>query len=169
MNDSKIAPCLSIVAVLTLAAASATSADQPATQGTPAPSGAAAGAGRGGPPPPPQNLQLLAKDIPRQELLQTMRGFAQGLGVQCNFCHVQEGPGGRTDMAADDKPTKKTARVMMQMTMHVNEELQTGLAKPAAEMTRVQCMTCHRGEKTPTLPPPAAAPPAQAAQPPAGR
>jgi hypothetical protein len=67
-------------------------------------------------------------------------------------------------MAADDKPTKKTARVMMQMTMHVNDELQTGLARPAAEMTRVQCMTCHRGEKIPTIPPPAAAAPPPAAR-----
>src|ERR1700710_2563229 len=121
--------CLSVAAMLTLAAASPTAAAQPPTQGTPATPGAtpapAPAGGRGGPPPPPQNLQVLPKDIPRQELLQTMRGFGQGLGVQCNFCHVQEGPGGRTDMAADDKPTKKTARVMMQMTMHVNDELQT--------------------------------------------
>jgi hypothetical protein len=44
-----------------------------------------------------QNLQVLAKDIPQPELLQVMQGFAQGLGVQCTYCHAPAPPpeGGR--------------------------------------------------------------------------
>src|SRR3954467_6116960 len=94
-----------VVLLLTASAASAASATsaQP-----PAPGGAGGGQqGRGGPPPPPQNLQILPKDIARPELLATMRGFTQALGVQCNYCHIAEGQGGRNDFAADDKQLKK--------------------------------------------------------------
>jgi hypothetical protein len=125
------------------------------------------GQGRGGPPPPPQNLQILPKDIPRQELVATMRGIAQGLGVQCNYCHVQEGQGGRNDFASDEKQPKETARVMMQMTQHVNETLSTGIGKTAADVTKVQCFTCHRGKTIPEAPPPL--PPPGAAAPAPGR
>ena len=63
-------------------------------------------------------------------------------------------------MATDEKPTKKTARVMMQMVTHVNEMVATVVTKPASEVTKVQCVTCHRGEAIPKNPPPpvAAAP-----------
>src|SRR4051794_509400 len=50
-----------------------------------------AGAPPAGAAPPPaahQNLQVLAKDIPQPELAQIMQGFAQGLGVQCTYCHA---------------------------------------------------------------------------------
>jgi hypothetical protein len=132
----------------------------------PAQGGAAQAQGRGGPPAPPQNLQILPKDIPRADLLATMRGFTAGLGVQCNYCHVQEGRGGRNDMATDEKQPKKTARVMMQMMAHVNETLVT-IGKPAADITKVECATCHRGEaipKNPPPPPPPAAPAASGGQ-----
>lgn len=115
-------------------------------------------AGRGGaPPPPPQNLQVLPKDIPRQELVTVMRGFTTALGVQCNYCHVAEA--GRQDFAADDKMPKKTARLMMKMAAQVNETIAGGVGKPASEVTQVQCATCHRGEAIPKVaPPPAPAP-----------
>jgi hypothetical protein len=126
-------------------------------QGQNPPAGGAA-QGRGAAPAPPQNLQILPKDIPRADLLTLMRGFSTGLGVQCNYCHVQEGRGGRNDMASDEKAPKKTARVMMTMTNRVNETLASGLGKAAADVTKVECMTCHRGEAIPKLPPPPAAP-----------
>ena len=110
--------------------------------------------GRGQAPPPPQNLQVLPKDISREELLGTMRGYTAGLGVQCNYCHIQEGRGGRNDFATDEKQPKKTARVMITMMNHVNETLASGLGKPAADITKVQCATCHRGEAIPKNPPP---------------
>ena len=95
-----------------------------------------------------------------------------GLGVTCNYCHAemagaQPGANGQIplDAASDDKQPKKTARVMMRMATEVNNTLAANIKKPADQLTRVQCMTCHRGEAIPKLPPPA--PPAGAA-PPAG-
>ena len=46
-----------------------------------------------------------------------MRGLTRALGVKCNYCHVEEGQGGRNDFATDDKRPEKTARVMMTMTV----------------------------------------------------
>jgi hypothetical protein len=131
-------------------------AQAPAQGGAPGAAG-----GRGQAPPPPQNLQVLSKDISREELIATMRGYTAGLGVQCNYCHVQEGRGGRNDFATDEKAPKKTARVMITMMNHVNETLASGLGKPVADITKVQCATCHRGEAIPKNPPPP--PPAAAA------
>jgi hypothetical protein len=93
-------------------------AQAPAQGGAPGAAG-----GRGQAPPSPQNLQVLSKDISREELIATMRGYTAGLGVQCNYCHVQEGRGGRNDFATDEKAPKKTARVMITMMNHVNETL----------------------------------------------
>ena len=120
----------------------------------PAQGGAGQAGGRGQTPPPPQNLQVLPKDISREELLATMRGYTAGLGVMCNYCHIQEGRGGRNDFATDEKAPKKTARVMITMMNHVNETLASGLGKSAADITKVQCVTCHRGEAIPKNPPP---------------
>src|SRR5262245_7974898 len=109
----------------------------------------AGGGQRAGGPPAPTNLQVLPKDIPREQLLQTMQNFAAALGVQCNYCHVQEGRGGRNDMASDEKPTKKTARQMLVFARELNEKLPTVVGKTANETTRVGCMTCHRGVPIP--------------------
>lgn len=108
-------------------------------------------------PPPPKNLQVLKADTYGP----AMRAFTQALGVQCNYCHVMEPT---RDMASDDKQTKKTARMMLQMVMHANEMIGAGVGKPAAEVVRVQCWTCHRGKAIPDAPPPAA-PPAAAPAP----
>lgn len=108
-------------------------------------------------PPPPKNLQVLKADTYGP----AMRAFTQALGVQCNYCHVMEPT---RDMASDDKQTKKTARMMLQMVGHVNETIGSGTGKAAADVVRVQCWTCHRGKAIPETPPPAA-PPAAAAAP----
>ena len=103
----------------------------------------------GQPQPAPTNLQVLAKDMPRPQVIQVMQGFTAALGVECNYCHVQEGRGGRNDFAADDKPVKKTARQMMVMTREINDKLPGLVGKPAASATTVQCATCHRGVAIP--------------------
>lgn len=120
---------------------------------------AQAGAGGGQAANPPKNLQILKP----QEVGPAMRAFAFGLGVQCGYCHVMEPS---RDMASDEKQTKKTARVMLQMVNHVNEMLATGVGKPAADVSKVQCATCHRGKAIPETPepPPPAAPAAAPAQ-----
>jgi hypothetical protein len=117
--------------------------------------------GRGAPAPtPPQNLQVLPKDTSGADVRALMTTFAQGLGVPCAYCHVAEGRGGRNDFAADEKTPKKTARVMMKMVTNVNELIAAGVGKPAADVAKVSCATCHRGSAIPPKfdPPPPAAP-----------
>jgi len=105
--------------------------------------------GTGQAPPPMTNLQIIPKDTPREQVLQTMQAFTQSLGVQCNYCHVQEGRGGRNDFASDEKPTKKTARQMMLFAREINQKLPTVVSKTANETTQVGCATCHRGVPIP--------------------
>lgn len=108
-----------------------------------------AGAGRMDQPPAASNLQILPKDMPRNQLIQTMQAFAQALGVQCNYCHVMEGRGGRNDMASDEKPAKKAARGMLLLAREINEKLPSAVGKAADTTTRVGCTTCHRGVAIP--------------------
>src|SRR5881296_2434385 len=109
------------------------------------------GAGGGPQQPPPTNLQVLPKDMPRPQVVATMQNIAAALGVQCNYCHVMEGRGGRNDMASDEKPTKKTARQMMILSREIGEKLPAAVGKSADATTRVGCMTCHRGVPIPKL------------------
>jgi len=92
------------------------------------------------------NLEVLPKDIGKQELIGTMRGISTALGVRCDFCHVERtNEAGETveDFASDDKEHKRTARGMMRMTREINARLlpAAGLEHPA----EVGCITCHRG------------------------
>jgi hypothetical protein len=95
------------------------------------------------------NLQILPKDMPRPQVIATMQAFTASLGVACNYCHVQEGRGGRNDMASDEKPTKKAARGMMVLAREINTKLPEAIGKSADATTRVGCATCHRGVPIP--------------------
>jgi hypothetical protein len=117
-----------------LLSATLASAQQPPAAGAPA---AAAQ-----PPAAPKNLQVLPKDTPREQLLATMQAFTQALGVNCNYCHVQ-------DRAADDLRTKQAARQMMVLARDINQKLPQAVNKPADQATRVSCTTCHRGVPIP--------------------
>src|SRR5947207_1174539 len=131
-----------------------------------APAGGGQRAG-GAPPPPPKNLQVLPKDTPAPQVVALMRTFNTALGVQCGYCHVFVAPGDPTnDLASDAKTPKLVARVMMQMVSDINAKLATNIKKPADQMTKVECATCHRGAAIPALPPPAAAPAPPAPAPP---
>ena len=101
------------------------------------------------PPPPMTNLLVIPKDTPRQQVLATMQAIAQSLGVQCNYCHVQEGRGGRNDFASDEKSTKKAARGMLVLTREINDKLPPAIGKASDATTRVGCATCHRGVPIP--------------------
>jgi hypothetical protein len=146
----------SAVAMLgVLALASSIQAAQAPEGQAPAAGGQRAG---GAPPPPPKNLQVLPKDTPPAQVVAMMRGFTTALGVQCGYCHVFEGAGNpNNDMAADTKTPKIVARVMMQMVTDINQRLTANIKKPADQLTSVGCMTCHRGQAIPTIPPPAPA------------
>jgi hypothetical protein len=104
------------------------------------------------------NLQVL-QALPEAQLFPLMNLIAESLGVQCDYCHVQEKP----DLAKtpsnvggwvwdrDDKPAKRTAREMMRMVIDLNTTRFKG-------ESLVSCHTCHRGStrpaRIPPLPPP---------------
>ena len=119
----------------------------------------APGGGQGGgarTPQPPKNLKVLPPDT---NIGQTMRAYTQALGVTCDFCHAAADPAtGRSDRSLDTNPMKNQARVMIQMTMDLNNKYLPMLANRDTTQT-IGCGTCHRGEKIPAafVPP---APPA---------
>ena len=78
-----------------------------------------------------------------------MRSFAGGLGVRCNYCHLGDDPDSLEgyDFASDKEQTKQVARSMMQMTDKINRELLPATGR--RELTRVNCVTCHRGVTDP--------------------
>jgi tetratricopeptide (TPR) repeat protein len=99
------------------------------------------------------NLQVLEKTISKPELVETMRGFATGLGVRCNYCHVGEDAETFKDFdwASDEKPQKETARVMLRMTRIINGEHIPTVSTKHEEPVEVRCVTCHRGQARPWL------------------
>ena len=103
------------------------------------------------PPASFTNLQVLPKDTPARVVVGTMKGFAMGLGVRCQFCHIgKEGlPLEQFDFVSDDIPQKKTARVMMRLVDDINKSLDAALPRAAGSEARVSCVTCHRGQSTP--------------------
>ena len=104
------------------------------------------------PPDSITNLQVLPEDIAFPDLVATMRGFALGLGVRCSHCHVEgDEPGlANMDFASDEKVTKKKARVMMRMVMHINGEHFDELPERSDPAVEVTCATCHRRLTIPT-------------------
>ena len=92
-----------------------------------------------------------------------MHGWAAQLGSECDTCHTvdpdKKMPNGRPALkfADDSKKEKETARLMLKMTMEINEK--TSMVESShdnAETARkVTCGTCHRGH----LDPPAYVPP----------
>ncbi|HEY2012700.1 MAG TPA: c-type cytochrome [Bryobacteraceae bacterium] len=92
----------------------------------------------------PKNLKVLKPDA---NIRQVMGSFTSGLGVRCDFCHVQG------DFASDENPKKDIARMMITMAQDINGKFPDG-------KEHVACYTCHRGENIPKL----AAPPAAPAQ-----
>jgi len=100
-----------------------------------------------------KNLKVLPADIPHDQLIDIMRGFSRSLGVRCDYCHVQKQGAGRPEMdfAADDKDTKKTARLMLKMVSAVNADWIAKVGTAPAKTVEVRCMTCHRGLPRPVL------------------
>jgi tetratricopeptide (TPR) repeat protein len=94
-----------------------------------------------------ENLQYFRKDIPRDTLVNIMRGFSFALGVRCQYCHA--GGDGISfqgvDFKSDDKPAKRKARYMLQMADTINNRLLAALPDRSDPPVRVACVTCHRG------------------------
>ena len=93
-----------------------------------------------------ENLRVLPKDITRDSLLNVMFGFADGLGVECGYCHTGGDP--RTligvQFKADDKQSKRRARAMYSITTQVNALLRADSTGRRLDAP-VTCLTCHRG------------------------
>jgi Photosynthetic reaction centre cytochrome C subunit len=118
-----------------------------------------------------RNLQVLPRNLSRDELIAIMRTFTRGLGVRCNHCHVVTAttPKEELDFVSDAKEEKRVARVMIQMTQQINtqwlerveqaeghhEEVPAAGAAGAGAIAqwRVHCWTCHRGKTEPEAPP----------------
>lgn len=102
----------------------------------------------------PQNLKVLPKDISSRELSETMKGFAMGLGVRCETCHVGEAgqPLETFDFESDEKAMKQKARLMLKMSAAINAEHVASLNEiEESERVPVRCVTCHRGRPQPKL------------------
>ena len=83
-----------------------------------------------------KNIQVL-KGVPAEQVIPTMRFISSSLGVECEFCHVEQ------QMENDDKKEKQTARKMISMELAINKA-------NFDEKTEVTCYTCHRGSPHPT-------------------
>jgi len=97
------------------------------------------------------NLEVLPDDIEQRQLMNAMRGFATGLGVRCEYCHVGE-PGQplRTfDFASDEKEPKLKAREMLRMVNAINGEYLAGLSTRSDPTIAVRCATCHHAQSRP--------------------
>ncbi len=84
-----------------------------------------------------KNIQVLT-GVPSTQIVPTMQFMRDSLGVTCEFCHVDD----RTKRDADDRATKKTARMMITMVMALNKANFNG--RPT-----VTCYTCHRSSNEP--------------------
>ena len=101
--------------------------------------------------PPPTNLQVLPKTMTGEQVHEVMHKWASSLGTGCNTCHAEDPdhkmPNGQPmlNFAADTKPEKTTARLMVKMVMEINSQYIGKLdsAQP------VGCATCHRGHLEP--------------------
>jgi tetratricopeptide (TPR) repeat protein len=97
------------------------------------------------------NLKVFPKNVERERLLGAMRGFTAALGVRCPYCHVgQEGmPLDSFNFTSDDKRTKRTARLMMQMVQRINDSTLAQVPERPTPSVDATCWTCHRGVARP--------------------
>lgn len=79
-----------------------------------------------------------------------MQTVAAALGVECAYCHNNLERRGRPVPLTDSgKPRMEVAREMFLMVDEINKTVVSATEKNAAEVTRVQCVTCHRGVPIP--------------------
>lgn len=99
-----------------------------------------------------ENLQYFPKDIPRDSLIQVMRGFSFALGVRCQHCHAG-GDGISFEgvkFSSDEKVAKRNARFMLRMVDSLNANAFGALPERSNPPIMLQCTTCHRGSPYPT-------------------
>ncbi len=101
-------------------------------------------------------LVLFLAAVALHAQIANMQEIAQGLGVKCEYCHAGMGRGAGPAATPAAAPDAKTApsrieigRGMIAMTRDINEKIAAATGKPATEVTRVTCITCHRGVAIP--------------------
>lgn len=92
--------------------------------------------------PEHKNLQVLDKNISKDDLRKMMEGFAAQLGVKCQFCHVDE------LYEKDDKKQKNDARKMIKLVLEMKSR-KPEFFKTTVKETAIQCSMCHRGKPQP--------------------
>ncbi|HET9399538.1 MAG TPA: c-type cytochrome, partial [Candidatus Acidoferrales bacterium] len=85
-----------------------------------------------------RNIQVF-KGMPASEVQGAMSFIASSLGVDCDYCHVQDKEG---TFASDAEPAKLRAREMILMVRRINDETFHG-------QNVVNCFTCHQGATKP--------------------
>jgi tetratricopeptide (TPR) repeat protein len=80
----------------------------------------------------------------QEDRMAQMQTIAASLGVRCEYCHSAPRGSGQAE------PKKDIARGMMAMTLDLNAKIAAVTGKPPSELTRVACITCHRGVPIPT-------------------
>jgi hypothetical protein len=100
-----------------------------------------------------KNLQILPKDITKQQMDSVMHHFNEALSVKCSFCHVRNDSTNKMDFASDDKPHKNKAREMMKLTNKINDDYfdVTGGQRTITTQLMVTCYTCHHGTTDPAV------------------
>jgi tetratricopeptide (TPR) repeat protein len=95
----------------------------------------------------PKNLKVLPKDWTRPQVVSVMQEFTAALHVGCNYCHYADGAA--PDFASDDKKEKRRARAMLTITQDLNDRLPKEFGVSPGAVTRIGCVTCHRGVQVP--------------------
>ncbi len=85
-----------------------------------------------------KNLQVLNKNISKDDLKATMNNFADYLDVKCSFCHILD------EYHKDDKEHKQVARKMIQLTRMVRKDGKKYFSKDY-KTEEFTCFTCHNG------------------------
>jgi hypothetical protein len=88
-----------------------------------------------------KNIQVF-KDLPADQLHDTMTYMAAAMGGNCLTCHVR-GADGEFAYEKDDNDNKASARTMIQMVRAINAQHFKG-------EDRVTCALCHQGRREPS-------------------
>src|SRR5260370_8885545 len=124
-----LATCVG-AAVLGSCAARVCSQSAPPSSGTPVPTTAEQSY---------KNIQVL-NGFPADQLMPSMQFMTASLGVQCDFCHLENA------FEKDDKETKQTAPRMIRMMFAINKDNFNGHRE-------VTSYSCHRRPNKPTITP----------------
>ena len=92
--------------------------------------------------PEHKNLQVLPKDISKDDLKKMMDGFTEQLGVKCTFCHVVD------QYEKDERPHKADARRMIKLVLDMKAK-KADYFGPRVKEAVITCSLCHRGKAEP--------------------